>query len=105
MRARLALTLVLCLAAPPAGWTAAPDSSPSAGASSLAAPAGSACALVRNSAKAEKTLSGDWMAVLATASADFALEFDVARAPRARHLDQLDFQTPPRAPRAPPTLS
>jgi hypothetical protein len=102
MRTRLALALILCIAVPPMAWTATPDSSPSAGASSLASPAAAACALVRNSANAEKTLSGDWSAGLDGQPHHPASEHAVFLPERTTDPSHLDLDNPPVAPRPPP---
>jgi hypothetical protein len=102
MRTRLALALILCMAAPPIAWTAAPDSSPAAGTSSLAAPAGGAWALVRNSATAEKTCAADWTVALHPQPHLPSSQHTVVRVERAVDLPHLDLDNPPLAPRPPP---
>ena len=102
MRFAAVLALVLSFVTPPIVWSSAPEASPKAGAVSLAAPSGAACALVRSAAKAEKTFSSDWAATLDRELQHPAQASAAARVNAARSLSHLDLDNPPLAPRPPP---
>ena len=102
MRFAAALALMLSFVTPPVVWSGAPEASPKAGAVSLAAPSGAACALVRNAAKAEKTFSSDWAATLDRQPQHPTQASATARVDAAISLSHLDLDNPPLAPRPPP---
>jgi hypothetical protein len=102
MKAAAVLALVLSFVTPPVVWTAAPEASPKAGSVSLAAPTTAACALVRSAAKAEKTFSTDWAAMLDRRPPHPVQASAVARLDGATSLSHLDLDNPPLAPRPPP---
>ena len=104
MRAGLILALILSVVAPPVPWIAAPDTAPKAGMSALASPVGSACALVRSSAKAEKTFGGDWLAALDRQPHHPASEHAIVRIAPTTQPSHLDLDNPPLAPRPPPLV-
>src|SRR5688500_2818042 len=103
MRAVLVLALVLNVAAPPAAWPAAGTAAPvSATDSAMASPAGALCQLVRDSAKAETTVSNGWFATPPrTATLPAPSDADDAFA-HASQLHSLAIDSPPLAPRPPP---
>ena len=106
MRATVVLALILGVVAPPVPWIASPEAtsqeSPKAGATALASPVSSACALIRSSAKAEKTFGGDWLAALDRQPHHPASEHAIVRIAPTTHPSHLDLDNPPLAPRPPP---
>ena len=104
MRATVVLALILGVIAPPVPWIAAPDAAPKAGALAMASPVSSACALVRSSAKAEKTCGGDWLATLDRQPHHPASEHAIVRIAPTLHSSHLDLDNPPLAPRPPPLI-
>jgi hypothetical protein len=102
MRAAVVFALILGVVAPPVPWIAAPEAAPEAGATALASPVSSACALVRSSAKAEKTFGGDWLATLDRQPHHPASEHAIVRVRPTAHTANLDLDNPPLAPRPPP---
>jgi hypothetical protein len=102
VRAGLILALVLSVVPPPVVWSGTAETSPPAGAVSLAAPSGAACALLRGAAKAEKTFTTDWAASPDRLPQHPASVTPVARVDAAASLSHLDLDNPPLAPRPPP---
>ena len=102
MRAALVLALVIGVIAPPVPWTASPESTPRTGMTALASPVSAACALVRSSAKAEKTFGGDWLATVDRQPHHPASEHALVRVAPTTQPSHLDLDNPPLAPRPPP---
>ena len=102
MRAGLILALVLSVVTPPLPWTAALEGAPKAGATALGSPVSWACALGRNSAKAEKTFAGDWLATPDRQPAHPAGAHAIVRVAPTAPPPHLDLDNPPLAARPPP---
>jgi hypothetical protein len=102
VRAAVVLALVIAVSAPPVPWTVSPDAAPKAGATALASPVSAACALVRGSAKAEKTFAGDPFAAIDRQPRHPAGQHAIVRATPNAQPSHLDLDNPPLAPRPPP---
>jgi hypothetical protein len=108
MRAGLILALILSVVAPPVPWIVSPEAGsqqpPKADATALASPVSSACALVRSSAKAEKTFGGDWLAALDRQPHHPSRAQAIVRIAPTTQPSHLDLDNPPLAPRPPPLV-
>jgi hypothetical protein len=108
MRAAVVLALILGVVAPPVPWIASAEATaqerPKAGIAALASPVSAACALVRSSAKAEKTFGGDWFATIDRQPRHPASEHAIVRVAPTTQPSHLDLDNPPLAPRPPPYL-
>lgn len=104
MRATVVLALIVGVIAPPVPWMAAPDAAPKAGVTALASPVSAACALVRSSAKAEKTFGGDWVAAPDRQPGHPASAHAIVRIAPTTQPSHLDLDNPPLAPRPPPLV-
>jgi|SRR5688500_18113718 len=105
MRPTLVLALILGVVAPPVPWTAPEAVSherPKEGVTALASPVSAACALVRSSAKAEKTFGGDGLATLDRQPRHRASEHAIVRIAPTTQPFHFNLDNPPLAPRPPP---
>ena len=101
MRAAFVLALVLGLASPSLTFSelAAPSKP---GVSAMGSAAGAAAKLVRDTAKAEKSLSGAWLAVGATSAPHAVFEHVALIADQTSAPPSLALDAPPLGPRPPP---